>query len=145
MLTPAETRTFFRQDSLHLTRLRQLVAQYGWPGRAEVGRTGSEALFLLLLHSDNAAVLAEFLPAVQRSVQQGQTEAKSLVYLTDRLAMRQGKPQQYGTQFQQNDQTHLLEVYSMEKPDQVDVRRYYVGLMPLTVYVRLANGQRPVR
>lgn len=145
MLTAAEAKQFFHQDSVHLVRLRQIVARHGWPGRDEIGQSGNEALFLLLLHSDNAAVLTEFLPVVRHAVQQGQTEAKSLAYLEDRLAMRQGKRQRYGTQFQQSEQTQLLETYPVENPAQVDVRRYAVGLPPLVVYVRRASGSPPVK
>lgn len=143
MLTAAQARQFFRQDSLHLVQLRRWVARYGWLGRDQVGRTGNEALFLALLHSDKADVLREFLPAVERSVHQGQTDALSLAYLHDRLAVREGRPQLYGTQFQQNAQTQQLETAPLAAPDQVDIRRYRLGLPPLATYVRLSTRERP--
>lgn len=143
MLTAVEAQRFLQQDSLHLVRLRHLVAHHGWLGRDEVGRTGNEALFLILLHSDKAAVLREFLPAVVRSVHQGQTEAQSLAYLQDRLAVREGQPQLYGTQFQLNEQTQQLEVAPLAAPAQVDLRRYQMGLPPLATYVRRSSRERP--
>jgi hypothetical protein len=56
----------------------------------------------------------------------GQASTSDVAYLTDRVLLREGKPQRYGTQFEIVDGT--LVPKPMEDPASIDVRRREMGM-----------------
>ena len=53
-----------RKDAINVTRLREIISKYGWPGRSMVGRDGATAAFLILQHADHETQV-EYLPLVK--------------------------------------------------------------------------------
>jgi hypothetical protein len=68
------------------------------------------------------------------AVKKGNAQGGSLALLEDRVALRQGKKQIYGSQIGSSE-IQLYHVLPMEDPDNVDKRRAEVGLSPLADYV----------
>jgi hypothetical protein len=56
--------------------------------------------------------------------------------LEDRLALRQGKKQIYGSQLARDNSTGKYYVYNLEDPENVDKRRAGVGMPPLSEYLK---------
>jgi hypothetical protein len=121
-------------DARHTARMKAIVAQHGWPGRSLVGDDGSHAAWLLVQHAD-ASFMAECLPLMEQAVSRGEAAAKDYAYLLDRVRMRQGKPQVYGTQFTSGADGKLV-VHPIEDADNVDERRRAIGLPPMAEYER---------
>lgn len=59
--------------------------------------------------------------------------------MQDRILMMDGKPQIYGSQITQNNETNEWELYKLDNPEFVDKRRTEVGLEPLKEYVQNWN------
>jgi hypothetical protein len=120
-------------DRKHLPRLKEIVQQYGWPGRSLVGEDGSHAAWLLLQHADRDRDFQKrCLKLLQAAVKAAEASGAELAYLTDRVRVGDKKKQVYGTQFRQVE--GKLEAYPIEDEANVDQRRKEVGLPPLAEY-----------
>ena len=121
-------------DSANVARLDELIAQHGWLGIDKVGKDGASAVFLIIQHAA-LAVQERYLPQMQEAVNDGDFPAAYLAYLVDRIRMRKGEPQLYGTQLIVSSETGNTELYPIEDEANVDKRRADVGLGPLADYL----------
>lgn len=121
-------------------RLRDLVAEVGWPGRALVGERAAEHAWLIAQHADHQLDSQRiFLGVLRRVVEAGDAPAWHLAYLTDRVAMNEGRRQVYGTQVAaMNDGVPVS--WPIEDPDRVEERRSAVGLPPLKEHLAQWDG-----
>ncbi len=119
-------------DSSNLAQVESLIALYGWPGKSFVGAHGNYTIFLVIQHAD-LATQVKYFPMFQRSVDEGESRAMDLAYLQDRILMRQGKKQLYGSQVVFN-KTGGQEFYPIEDEKNVNNRRKKVGLGPMEEY-----------
>ena len=62
-------------------------------------------------------------------------ELSQMALMEDRILMREGKPQKYGSQIQAGCKTKW-ELYPLKNPETVNKRRAEVGLQPLEEYVK---------
>src|SRR5262245_46456624 len=113
-------------DAKHVSSMKAIVTQYGWPGQSLVGKDGAHAAWLLVQHADST-FMAQCLPLMERSVVAGEASARDYAYLLDRVLMQQGKLQVYGTQFTFGAGGELL-LHPIEDAEHVDERRRAVGL-----------------
>ena len=88
--------------------MKQIVAQYGWPGRSLVGNDGAGAAWLLVQHATSDAPFMEHCLSLMQAAPAGEVSASNIAYLEDRVRIRQGKPQRDGTQFKQGADGHLV-------------------------------------
>ena len=123
-----------RQDSINLIKVEQIVKSNGWMGKEQVGDNGNTTLFLVIQHADLASQL-RYLPIIEAAARNGKVKSASLALLQDRVLMRQGKKQLYGSQLNTNRYTGKYYVYEMEDPSNVDKRRFDVGLPPMKQYL----------
>jgi hypothetical protein len=112
-------------DRDNTARMRQIVAQYGWPGYALAGVDGAHAAWLLVQHAP-AGFQEECLPLLEDAVAHGDAAPRDLAYLTDRVLMHRGEPQIYGTQYLVVD--GQLSLWQVRDPDRLDQRRAALGL-----------------
>jgi hypothetical protein len=76
------------------------------------------------------------------AVERGEATAVQQAYLTDRVLLHEGQPQEYGTQAVARD--GRFEARRLRDPDRVDERRAGVGLSPLAGYLaRMAEHRAP--
>lgn len=122
------------KDSVNLIQVTGILDQYGWLGADVVGEQGNSTLFLVIQHADKLTQ-EKYLPMMRDAVKNGRAKGSSLALLEDRVALRQGKRQIYGSQIGRDETTNLYFVSPLEDPDNVDKRRAEVGLGPLADYV----------
>jgi hypothetical protein len=134
----ALTRRVDRLDSVNTAWLVRQQPAKGWFTRAQVGADGVAAAFLLLQHAADTAWQARALPVIQTAVAQGDVSGQEFALFADRIAMRRGLPQQYGTQVDVRDGRVVF--YLIADSSTVDARRAQVGLMPLREYARLLDS-----
>lgn len=75
-------------------------------------------------------VIACYYSDFERAVENGDLKESTFVLMTDRLLMHFGYPQVYGSQILNG------ELYTIENPDSVDIRRASVGLGLLEEYLK---------
>jgi hypothetical protein len=124
-----------RIDVANTHRLRVIIAEHGWPGRALVGDDGAEAAWLIAQHADHQLDFQrEALALLERAVHDGDAPASHLAYLTDKVRMNEGPPQLFGTQVA--DITNgVASPWPIEDQEHVDQRRANAGLESLTNYL----------
>ena len=108
-------------------RMREIVADHGWPGYALAGVDGAHAAWLLVQHAP-AEFQEECLPLLEDAVGRDDAAPRDLAYLTDRVLMHRGEPQVYGTQYQVID--GRLRLWTVREPETLDQRRAALRLPP---------------
>jgi hypothetical protein len=122
------------KDSLNLIRVKKILDERGWLGEDIIGHYGNLALFLVIQHS-NLKTQEKYLPMMREAVKKGNASPGNLALLEDRVALRQGKRQIYGSQLERDEVTGESYVLPLEDPDNVDKRRSGVGLEKLQDYL----------
>lgn len=121
-------------EAVHLTNASLLEAcldEIGWPSRTQVGEEGAAAAMLVLQHAiSRPALQRKGLACILAAVEAGEANALDAVYLADRIAVLEGRPQLFGSQFDW-DEAGQLSPAPLADPDSVDTRRASVGLPPL--------------
>jgi hypothetical protein len=120
-------------DSINLIKVKAILDKYGWLGSDEIGTMGNTTLFLVIQHSD-LKTQEHYLPMMKEAVKQGKAEASSLALLEDRILLRNGKKQIYGSQIGRDIEKGEPYVSPLEDPENVDKRRANVGLEPMKEY-----------
>jgi hypothetical protein len=121
-----------RVDQDNTRWLGDLLVTRGWPGRTLVGEAGAQAAWLLAQHADDPVQQRACLDALRGAVAQGEASPVHLAYLEDRVRVRAGKLQLYGTQFTVTGGE--LGPFPIEDPQRLDERRAEAGLEPFAVY-----------
>ena len=127
-------------DSQNQAALSRIVKACGWPGRSVFGKRATMGAFLVLQHAD-LAMQRTFLPLVRRAHRDNELPAGTLPLLEDRILVREGKPQRYGTQVDASGWP-----LPVEDPENLDRRRLAVGLTIYAEYWAMARertGQDP--
>jgi hypothetical protein len=122
-------------DSTNQIRVKAIIQTYGWPGIPFVGKKANQAVFLVIQHSP-LVMMMEFIEPFRKSVAAGESGAADLALMEDRIRMRMGKPQIYGSQVRTNKISGLDEFYQIEDEIHVNERRNKIGLEPLEEYAR---------
>lgn len=127
-----------RKDSINLIKVMKILDERGWLGKNVVGKQGNQTLFLVIQHAD-LQYQQKYLPMMREAVEIGNAEPGNLAYLEDRVALREGRPQIYGSQGAKNKKTNKMYISPMIDPDNVDKRRAEVGLGPIAEYAAKMN------
>jgi len=123
-------------DTKNMARLEEIIKQHGWPGRSLVGEKAANAGFLILQHAD-LSFQKKYFPLVKEGVSKGEVRPAEAAMLEDRILMKEGKKQIYGSAVQSGPETGgKLELHPIEDEEHVDERRAAVGLMPLAEYLK---------
>jgi hypothetical protein len=117
-------------DHANTARLREIVAEHGWPGRRLVGEEAAHAAWLLAQHAP-PQFQEQCLPLLEDAVAQDDASPVDLAYLRDRVLMHRGEPQIYGTQYLIKD--GALTLWTVQDPAGLDARRAALGLEPEAV------------
>lgn len=133
-----EIKTLFKliieKDSINLIKIQKILDERGWLGSDKIGDQGNATLFLVIQHSP-LNIQEKYLPMMRNAVKKGNASASSLALLEDRVALRKGEKQIYGSQIGRDQVTGEYYVSPLIDPDNVDKRRSEVGLGKLQDYV----------
>jgi hypothetical protein len=124
-----------RMQAVHVkntARLRELIAEYGWPAEDLVRSDGAEAAWFITQHSvGEPEFMKRALGLVRACVEQNRVPGWHAAYLEDRIAMHEGRPQHFGTQWIDDPRDGIARPWTLAEPDQVNELRASVGLRPL--------------
>lgn len=122
-----------RMEALHrqnASRLKQIIAEHGWPDEDLVGADGTLAAWFIAQHAiGEPDFQRHVLSLVEEKVKEGKVPAAQEAYLFDRIAMYEGRPQRYGTQSLPSPDGKYRR-WKTEDPDRLDERRIAIGLPP---------------
>lgn len=126
-------------DQKNTEFMKRTIEKHGWPGKSLVGEEAAAAAWLLVQHADHDPEFqAKALELVKAAFKTGDVTGQQVAYLTDRVLLKQGKKQLYGTQFIGNGAD--AKPAPIEDEEHVDQRRKEVGLPPLEEYAKLIRG-----
>jgi len=125
-----------RLDKLNLERIEVILEQYGWVSEDIVGFKESEAIFLVIQHASLETQM-KYYPIMENAVKLGNARKCDLAMLEDRILVKQGKEQIYGTQIIYNEDRKQYELEPLANPETVEDRRKSVGLPPMNEYLAL--------
>ena len=127
-----------QSDSINLLKVKKILDEKGWVGKDKVGAQANSAIFLVIQHSD-LETQKKYLPMMKEAVAKGNANPGSLALLIDRIEIREGRKQIYGSQIGINPKDNTHYVLPLIDPDNVDQRRTEVGLGPISDYVKNWN------
>ena len=119
-------------DSINLIRIREIIERYGYPGTSLVGDQNQVAWYVIQ-HAD-LPTQEEYLPLLRDAATEGELPMSAYALTVDRVRMRRGEKQLYGSQIQRTGDTFVI--YPIEDEPNVNKRRAEVGLQPLEEYVK---------
>lgn len=86
-------------DAKNTTRMKVIVDEIGWPKRSDVGKDGASAAWLLVQHADRQPQFqAKCLPLLEKAFKENEASGGNYAYLFDRVAVRLGNKQRFGSQ-----------------------------------------------
>ncbi len=121
-------------DSLNLIEVKEIIKEFGWLEADAIGEQGNKAIFLVIQHAD-IQTQNYYLPIIREAYQLGNLTSEHLALFEDRVAIRNGECQIYGTQIGRNSKTGEYYVLPLINPEKVNIRRSKLGLNTLEDYV----------
>lgn len=116
-------------DSINLIAIQQIFEDYGYPGRSKVGVDYEHYMINLLLHTE-LSVMEKYFPLINEAVINNQLDKYHLAFLIDRIEMKKGNPQIYGTQKRFDSRGNAI-LYKVINEELLNSRRKEMGLDPL--------------
>ncbi len=121
--------------------LENIIDTIGYPTPDKVGNEASEAAWLVIQHSiEQPLFMKRCAKLLEIAVNQNEAAPQSLAYLIDRIAVFEGNPQLYGTQFDW-DEYGKLSPNPFDDLAKVNERRRKVGLNSLEEQTRIIRRQ----
>jgi len=124
-----------RMEAIHrknATRLRALIDAHGWPGEDIAGKDGAEAAWQIAQHAvGEPQFQRHVLQLVRASAAAGHCPGWHAAYLEDRIALYEGRPQRFGSQWVDDPRDGRARPSKLADPEHVNDLRASVGLQPL--------------
>ncbi|WP_419801430.1 DUF6624 domain-containing protein [Mucilaginibacter sp.] len=127
-------------DSINVIKVTRILDKYGWPDYATVGNKAIMAIFLVIQHA-NLNIQEKYLPMVKDAVEKQNLAPEDLAILEDRIAIRKGQKQIYGSQLRYDLKIQKNILFPIEDEPNVNKRRAVVGLQPLEDYLKYYHIQ----
>ncbi|WP_316803248.1 DUF6624 domain-containing protein [Pedobacter nototheniae] len=122
-------------DSVNVIRVTDIIDEKGWLSPEKIGYKGNQTLFLVIQHA-KLSVQQKYLPVMRIAVKKGHALARDFAFLEDRVAMRTGKNQIYGSQTTLDKTSSIYYLYPVADVDHLDERRAKVGLESIADYMK---------
>jgi len=121
--------------------LNEIIDTIGYPTVEKVGKEASEAAWLVIQHSiGQPGFMKKCVELLEVAVSENKANSKGLAYLTDRVAVFEGNPQLYGTQFDWDENVELSPNL-FDDLTKVNQRRKSVGLNTLEEQTDIIRSQ----
>lgn len=132
-------------EKVHLSnarKLSELIDRMGFPVLSNAGEKGVRLSWLIIQHAISwPDFMKESLIQMRLAAAQNDYILELLAYTEDRVAVFEGRPQLYGTQFDWIDGE--LRPNPIEDPSRVDLRRKSLGLPPMPKEVLGSSLDKP--
>lgn len=133
----------------HTKILNGIIDTIGYPTIDKVGKEASEAAWMIVQHSiGQPGFMKKCVKLLAKAVNENKANPQNLAYLKDRIAVLEGKPQLYGTQFDW-DKNGEMSPGDYDDLIKVNHRRKSIGLNTLEEQIRIMRksvekeNQRP--
>ncbi len=121
--------------------LNDIIDTIGYPTIDKVGKEAGEATWLVIQHSiAQPSFMKKCVELLENAVSENKAEPRNLAYLTDRIAVLEGKHQLYGTQFDW-DENGELSANPFDDLTKVNQRRKGIGLNTLEEQTKIIRKQ----
>lgn len=120
-------------DHNNTKRLEEIIDQIGWPTISKVGKEASSNAWLLAQHADHDLDFQRTCLALMKQAPKHDVASHDIAYLEDRIAVAEGRPQTYGTQFFRNTMGELIP-RPIANREHIDVLRSSMKLEPFDQY-----------
>ncbi len=135
-----------RLEEIHranASRLRQIIAVFGWPGWSLVGEKGANAAWRIALHCiSEPDFMRQCRDLINTATQNADAPRWQYAIIDDRIRVYEGHPQRYGTQLRAGP--HGLEPHPLEDEKRINSMRMQAGLPPLAQTLAQARAQGPL-
>jgi len=121
------------QDSTNLVAITEIIDKNGWIGANRVGYFANQAIWMVIQHAP-LEIQEKYLPHLKKSVAKKESEGWYLAFLEDRILMRNGKKQTYGSQAKIDRETGKYYIYPISDIQNVNKRRAEIGLESIEEY-----------
>lgn len=124
-----------RMEEVHVknaARLREIIGRHGWPDEERAGHDGAEAAWLIAQHAiGEPGFQRQALLQIRACADEGRVPAWHAAYLEDRIALCEGRPQRFGTQWIDDPRDGRARPWRLADPQAVNELRAGVGLPEL--------------
>jgi hypothetical protein len=124
-----------RMEAVHTKnaeRLKEIVDECGWPDEQTVGEDGAKAAWLIVQHAIGSPDFQRnCLQLLRCAADEGRIPRWHAAYLEDRIAMHEGRPQQYGTQWLDDPVDGRIRPWKLADSERVNELRAEAGLQPM--------------
>lgn len=121
--------------------LSKIIDKIGYPTIEKVGEEANEAAWLVIQHSiSKPEFMKKCAFLLEKAVDENQANPKQFAYLSDRIAVFEGQPQLYGTQFDW-DENGEMNPKLFDDIEKVNQRRKEIGLNSLEEQIEIIRKQ----
>jgi hypothetical protein len=122
------------KDSANIIKIEAIIEKWGYPGNSLVGNQSSTA-FLVIQHA-SLEIQEKYYPLLLAASEKGELSKSSVALLTDRIRVRKGQPQIYGSQLSDKDGDGKYEFDPIENEVEVNKRRFEIGMESIEDYAK---------
>ncbi len=123
-------------DHKNTERMKEIIAEIGWPKTSEVGDATGSA-WLLVQHADQQPDFQKTcLPLIQAAVEEGEARGSNYAYLYDRVMLAQGQKQLYGSQGYRDPETKQMSFRPIEEEHLIVERRAKYKMGDISAYAK---------
>lgn len=122
-------------------KLKRIIADNGTLTCQMIGSDAMNGVFYIAQHSRDLGWQIEMIEHLQRPISEGCLERSAYAYLRDRISVREGNNQLFGTQVRLVDRKkEIVEFFPIADSLNVDLRRKKYNLEPIAFYKNLILG-----
>lgn len=119
--------SILKKDSINLIKVSKILDTQGWPSKQKIGKRGTSTLFLVIQHA-NLETQQKYLSMITKAMERNDLPKRQYAMFYDRLLLRLGKRQIYGTQLAMSKESKKPYVLPLDDAKNVDARRAKMGL-----------------
>lgn len=119
--------SILKKDSINLIKVSKILDTQGWPSKQKIGKRGTSTLFLVIQHA-NLETQQKYLSMISKAMERNDLPKRQYAMFYDRLLLRLGKRQIYGTQLAMSKESKKPYVLPLDDVKNVDRRRANMGL-----------------
>ncbi len=123
-------------DKNNTARMKEIVAEIGWPTISKVGEKASHDAWILIQHASYDLDFQKYCLELMLTSGEKEVDQKDLAFLEDRVRVNAGELQLYGTQFYLDPIHKIYIPRPIEDPKNLAQRRQERGMETLDEYAK---------